>query len=51
MKFPFGKHALTLGLKLREVMLLNGILFNSEVWHGVTKKHIILLEAIDAQLV
>ena len=32
-----GKHTTTVGLKLREVMLLNGILFNSEAWHGVTK--------------
>ena len=27
-------------MKLREAMLLNGILFNVEAWHGVTLKHI-----------
>ena len=37
-------------MKLREVMLLNGILYNSEAWHGVTKSHIKSLEAIDETL-
>ena len=32
-------------------MLLNGILNNSEAWHGVTKAHIKSLEAIDEALV
>ena len=49
-EIPFGKHTITVGLKRREVMLLNGILFNSEAWHGVTKKQIKTFEAIDAQL-
>ena len=38
-------------MKLREVMLLNGILYNSEAWHGVTKGHIKSLEAIDEALI
>ena len=38
-------------MKLREVMLLNGILYNSEAWHGVTKAHIKSLEAIDEALI
>ena len=37
-------------LKLRESMLINGILYNSEAWHGVTKKHIKELEALDDAL-
>jgi hypothetical protein len=49
-EIPLGKHTTTVALKLREVMLLNGILFNSEAWHGVTKKHIKSLEVIDQQL-
>ena len=49
-EIPLGKHTVTIGLKLREVMLLNGILFNSEARHGVTKKHIKSLEVIDQQL-
>ena len=36
-EIPFCKHTVTKGLKLREVMLLNIMLFNSEAWHGVTK--------------
>ena len=31
-------------------MLLNGILFNSEAWHGVTKHHMRELEKIDEDL-
>ena len=38
-------------MKLREVMLLNGILYNSEAWHGVTKKNIRTLESIDESLI
>ena len=39
-----------MGLKLREAMFLNGILFNSKVWHGVTSAQIASLEAIDNSL-
>ena len=45
-----GKHRTEAGLKLREAMFLNGILFNSEVWHGVTNAQITSLEAIDNSL-
>ena len=38
-------------MKLREVMLLNGILYNSEAWHGVTKEDVKTLEAIDESLI
>ena len=31
-------------------MLLNGILFNSEAWHGVTNAHIEKLEKVDEAL-
>jgi hypothetical protein len=31
-------------------MLLNGILFNSEAWHGVTNAHIVKLEKVDEAL-
>ena len=31
-------------------MLINGILFNSESWHGVTEKQVKSLEAIDESL-
>ena len=35
---------------MRQAMLVNGILFNSEAWHGVTKKDIITLEKVDEAL-
>ena len=31
-------------------MLLNGILFNGEAWHGVTNAHIVKLEEVDEAL-
>ena len=33
-----------------EVMLLNGILYDSEVWPGVTRKQIRFLKAINKSL-
>ena len=35
-KIPLGEHKMHVALKLREAMLINGILYNSEAWHGVT---------------
>ena len=49
-EIPLGRHRMEVALKLREAMLINGILFNSEAWHGVTLAHIAKLEAIDAAL-
>ena len=49
-EIPLGKHKIIVAMKLGEVMLLNGILYNSEAWHGLTKKHIKTLEAIDEDL-
>ena len=31
-------------------MLVNGILYNSEAWHGLTNAHIAKLESIDEAL-
>ena len=47
---PFGKHRVEVGLKLREAMLINGMLFNSEAWHGVTNAQVATLEAVDLAL-
>ena len=49
-EIPLGKHKMDVAMKLKEVMLINGILYNSEAWHGVTKAHIKALEAIDEDL-
>ena len=47
---PLGKYKIEIGLKLRQAMLLNGVLFNSESWHGVTDNDMKTLESIDEQL-
>ena len=49
-EIPLGKYKMEIGLKLRQAMLLNGILFNSEAWHNVTEKDIKMLEAVDEHL-
>jgi hypothetical protein len=49
-EIPLGSNKVEIGLMLREAMLINGILFNSEAWHGVTKKDIKQLERIDETL-
>ena len=49
-EIPFGKHRITVGLKLREAMLINGMLFNSEAWHSVTNAQVAALESIDQTL-
>ena len=42
-----GVHYFSIALSLRESMLLNGLLFNSEVWFTVREKHLETLESID----
>ena len=49
-EIPLGKHKIEVALTLREAMLINGILYNSEAWHGVTNAQIVRLEAIDEAL-
>ena len=39
-----------IAMKLREVMVMNGILYNSEAWHGVNQSHVKTLQAIDNNL-
>ena len=46
-EIPVGSHKIDVAMKLREAMPINGILYNSEAWHGLTKEHIKTLEAID----
>jgi hypothetical protein len=47
---PLGKYKMEIGLKLRQAMLLNGVLFNSEAWHNVTDKEMRRLEEVDEYL-
>ena len=39
-----------IGLKLRQAMLLNGILYNSEAWHNISESEIKMLEQVDEYL-
>ena len=45
-----GSHYFEIGLMLREAMLVNGLLFNAEIWYGLTKKNISELEEVDKLL-
>ena len=47
---PLGRHTIDIEMKLREVMLLNVILYNSEAWQGLTEAHVKTLPAIDEDL-
>ena len=38
------------GLRLRQAMLINGILYNSEAWHNVNDKDVNILEKVDEAL-
>ena len=39
-----------IGLLLRNAMLLNGILYNSEAWHDISEEDMKVLESIDEHL-
>ena len=45
-----GRFKLEIGLKLRQAMLLNGILYNSEAWHNVSESEMKMLEKVDETL-
>lgn len=49
-EIPLGRYKLEIGLKLRQAMLINGILFNSEAWHSVSESELRLLEVVDEHL-
>ena len=40
-EIPFGKYRLEVAMKIREAMLIYGILYNNDAWHGFTDKQII----------
>ena len=47
---PLGKYKVEIGLQLRQAMLVNGLLFNSEAWHSVSPDDLTPLEKIDEAL-
>ena len=49
-ELPLGRHRMEIGLQLRQAMLLNCMLFNSEVWHNISENEVKMLEKVDEHL-
>ena len=49
-EIPLGRYRHEIGLKLRQAMLINGILFNSEAWHAISETELRMLETVDEHL-
>ena len=49
-EIPLGQHRMEIGLLLRQAMLINSMLFNSEAWHSIREKDVKMLEAVDEYL-
>ena len=49
-EIPLGRFKMEIGLKLRQAMLLNGMLYNSEVWHSLGETETKILETVDEYL-
>ena len=49
-EIPLGQYKMEIGLKLRQAMLINSMLFNSEAWHDFSEKEIRILEEVDEHL-
>ena len=49
-ELPLAHWRIEAGLKLREAMFLNGTLFNSEAWHGISNADVEMLEKVDEAL-
>ena len=49
-EIPLGRYKLEIGLQLRQAMLINGLLYNSEAWHSVTQEDIRGFEKVDESL-
>ena len=49
-EIPLAHLKIEAGLKLREALFINGILYNSEAWQGIEEKEIISLEKVDEAL-
>ena len=46
----FGSHYIEIALLLRESMFINGILYNAEVWYGLTRAEVGEFEKLDRLL-
>ena len=47
---PLAHWRIQSGLKLRQAMFLNGTLFNSEAWQGISQSEIEMMEKVDEDL-
>ena len=47
---PLAHWKIDAGLQLRQAMLINGTLFNSEAWHNITEDDLNILEKVDEAL-
>lgn len=50
-EIPFGKYKVEAGIHMRNGMLINGMLTNSETWYGLTEQDIKQLESVDEYLI
>ena len=49
-EIPLGQYRMEIGLLLRQAMLVNGMLFNSEAWHAITEEELRMMESVDEHL-
>ena len=49
-ELPLGRKRVEIGLILRQAWMINGLLFNSEVWNNLTKNSVKELEIVDHYL-
>ena len=49
-EIPLGQYKMEIGLQLRQAMLVNGMLFNSEAWHSISEDELRMLEAVNEHL-
>ena len=47
---PLGKYRTKIGLQLRQAMFVNGVLFNTEVWHGLKQADLDMLSIVDHKI-
>ena len=47
---PLGKYRTKVGLQLRQAMFVNGVLFNTEVWHGLKQADLDMLSIVDHKI-
>ena len=48
---PFGFRKISAGLLMRQALLINGTLFNSEAWHGFTNTQVAEFSKLDEALI